>query len=154
MLLRMTPDPAITARVQQIFSDAAFLDLLGITLEGAGHGWCNTSLPVDARLLQQHGFVHAGVIATLADHTCGGAARSALGDDRDVITIEFKINFLEPAKADRLEGRGVVLRAGRSIVAAESEVFAVAGGRRELVSKCISTLAVIPSAGGNGGARA
>ena len=140
----MAPDPRITARVQQIFSDAAFLDLLGIRLRGAGAGWCDTSLSVDGRLLQQHGFVHAGVIATLADHTAGGAARSSLGDEHDVITIECKINFLKPAKAGRLEAHGVVLRAGRSIVVAESEVFAVEGARRELVSKCISTLAVIP----------
>jgi uncharacterized protein (TIGR00369 family) len=140
----MIPDPAITARVQQIFSDAAFLDLLGIVLDGAGHGWCRTSLTVDGRLLQQHGFVHAGVITTLADHTCGGAARSSLGDDRDVITIEFKINFLKPAMAERLEAHGAALRAGPSIVVAESEVFAVEGARRDLVSKCISTLAVIP----------
>lgn len=150
----MTPDPVITARVQQIFSDAAFLDLLGIVLDGAGNGWCDTSLPVGDRLLQQHGFVHAGVITTLADHTCGGAARSSLGDDRDVITIEFKINFLKPAKANRLEAHGVTLRAGRSIVVAESEVFALEGARRELVSKCISTLAVIPRTGNESGAHA
>lgn len=143
----MTPDPVITARVQQIFSDAAFLDLLGVALVGAGNGWCDASLPMNQRLRQQHGFAHAGVIATLADHTCGGAARSAFGDDRDVITIEFKISFLKPAKAERLEAHGVVLRAGRSIVTTEAEVFAVNGAGRELVSKCMSTLAVIPRGG-------
>ena len=149
----MTPDPTITARVQQIFADAPFLDLLGIVLTGAGDGWCETSLAVHDRLLQQHGFVHAGAITTLADHTCGGAARASLGDDRDVITIEFKINFLKPAKARRLEGRGVALRSGRTIVAAESEVFSVDEDRRELVAKCLSTLAVIPRGRPNGDAR-
>ena len=143
MTARSTPDPVITARVQRIFSAAAFLDLLGITLCGAGDGWCETRLPVAGRLLQQHGFVHAGVVSTLADHTAGGAARSSLGDDQDVITIEYKINFLKPAAGDRLEGRGTVLRVGRSVVVAESEVFAVKDRERTLVSKCLSTLAVI-----------
>lgn len=143
-MVNMDYDPIITARVQQIFSDAPFLNLLGIRLMGAGRGWCQTSLEIDARLRQQHGFVHAGVVATLADHTCGGAARSSLDDELDVITIEFKINFLKPAQGERLEARGAVLRAGRTIAASESEVFAVDGARRELVAKCMSTLAVIP----------
>jgi uncharacterized protein (TIGR00369 family) len=59
---------------------------------------CETTLNIEDRHLQQHGFVHAGVIATIADHTAGGAARTASGE-RDVITIEFKINFLRPASA-------------------------------------------------------
>jgi uncharacterized protein (TIGR00369 family) len=91
-------DNAIAARVCRIFDKANFLQHLGIQLTGAGSDTCETTLNIEDRHLQQHGFVHAGVIATIADHTAGGAARTASGE-RDVITIEFKINFLRPASA-------------------------------------------------------
>jgi uncharacterized protein (TIGR00369 family) len=143
-------DPELTRRVQRIFSKAAFLDLLGIELLAVGPGWCETGMTVDRRLHQQHGFIHAGVIATLADHTAGGAARSSVGAESDVITVEFKINFLRPAKAVRLVARGAVLRTGRSLVVAESEVFVVGDNGRVLVSKLTSTLAVIPAGRGEG----
>lgn len=130
--------------VAPIFVDAAFVNDLGITLNGVGPGWCETALVVVAKHLQQHGHVHAGVITTLADHTCGGAARAAVQPGSDVITIEFKMNFLRPARARNLTCRGETLRAGRNIVVAESEVFAGEGSGRLLVAKCTSTLAVIP----------
>jgi uncharacterized protein (TIGR00369 family) len=93
---------------------------------------------VRAEHRQQHGFAHAGVIATLADHVAGGAARSVVAEGENVITIEFKINFLNAAKGDTLNAAGKVLKAGKRIVIAESEVF---DGER-LVAKCIETLAV------------
>lgn len=131
------------AAVQKIFGDAAFIRHLGIELADVKEGWCRTSLVVKPEHAQQHGSVHAGVISTLADHTCGGAARAALGASHDVLTIEFKINFLRPGTGDRLEGEGKALRAGRRVVVAESEVYAFESNQRVLVAKCISTLAVI-----------
>jgi uncharacterized protein (TIGR00369 family) len=141
------PDGELTQRVRRIFVDAPFLALLGIQLHAAGPGWCETYMSADERLLQQHGYVHAGVLTTLADHTSGGAARAAVAADADVLTIEFKVNFLRPARAGRLASRGRVLRAGRSIVVAESEVYSVVANEMVLVSKCTSTLAVLPPAG-------
>jgi uncharacterized protein (TIGR00369 family) len=89
--------------------------------------------------------VHAGVVYALADHTAGGAAGTRLGPGDDVITVENKISYLRPANADSLRCRGVVLRAGKSLVFAEAEVFARRGGEETLVAKLISTLAVIPN---------
>jgi uncharacterized protein (TIGR00369 family) len=137
-------DPDVFQHVEPIFHDAAFIRHLGITLEAAGHGWCRTSIAVGPDHLQQHGFVHAGVITTLADHTAGGAARAAVAPGIDVITIEFKINFLKPAKSDTLAATGQVLRAGKTIIASESEVYAMSTDGPALVAKCMSTLAVIP----------
>jgi uncharacterized protein (TIGR00369 family) len=131
------------AAVQKIFADAAFISHLGIKLEDVKEGWCRTALTVKPEHAQQHGSVHAGVISTLADHTAGGAARAALGAGHDVLTIEFKINFLRPGTGDRLEGEGKTLRAGRRVVVAESEVYAFEEGKRVLIAKCMSTLAVI-----------
>ena len=81
-------------------------------------------------------------MATMADHTSGCAARGAVGLDRDVVSVEFKINFLRPAVADRLRCRGRVLRAGKMLVICEAEVFALKDAEEKLVSKAMVTLAV------------
>jgi uncharacterized protein (TIGR00369 family) len=130
-------------RVAAIFEGAAFLRTLGIRLEEVGPGWCQTSLPLTPALHQQHGFAHAGVITTLADHTAGGAARSAVPPGRDVLTLELKINFLRPGRGERLLARGRTLRAGRRTVVSESEVFAVEDGQEVLIAKLSSTLTVM-----------
>src|SRR5215475_12640272 len=70
--------------VEQIFREAAFVRSLGIELAGCGEGWCETKLNCAPAHRQQHGFVHAGVVMTLADHTCGGAAATTVGEGLDV----------------------------------------------------------------------
>jgi uncharacterized protein (TIGR00369 family) len=137
----MSKDEKLFENVQGIFSRAKFIGHLGIKLLEVSPGICKIQLVTNDDHQQQHGFVHAGVLATLADHAAGGAARTSVPDGYDVITIEFKINFLRPAPTGTLTCVGRVLRAGRTVVTAESEVFA--GGA--LVSKLISTLAVIPA---------
>jgi uncharacterized protein (TIGR00369 family) len=126
--------------VAGIFDRANFIAHLGMKLVEVGEGSCLVELVTDARHLQQHGFVHAGVLATLADHAAGGAARSTVPDGSDVITVEFKINFLKPALAGKLLGKARVLRTGKTVIVAETEVFS----GEILVSKLTSTLAVIP----------
>lgn len=128
--------------VEGIFYSANFVRDLDIRLVGVGQGWCETTLAVQDRLRQQHGFIHGGVIATLADHTAGGAARSASGTG-DVITLEFKINFLRPAAGDLLRCKAMVLRAGKNSIVAEASVFMVAAEKEELVAKLTETLSVI-----------
>ncbi|MGZ4872940.1 MAG: PaaI family thioesterase, partial [Candidatus Angelobacter sp.] len=102
---------------------------------------CETSLVVQERLRQQHGFIHGGVIATMADHTAGGAARSVSGE-KDVLTVEFKINYLRPAMGDRLHCTATVLRAGKTVIVAEALVFASSAGKESLVAKLTETLLV------------
>jgi uncharacterized protein (TIGR00369 family) len=125
--------------VEKIFYEANFIRDLDIRLEKVGAGTCETSLEVQERLRQQHGFVHGGVVATMADHTAGGAARSISGA-RDVLTVEFKINYLRPAIGDRLRCTASVLRAGRSMIVAEALVFAYNAGKEDLVAKLTETL--------------
>jgi uncharacterized protein (TIGR00369 family) len=132
-------------QVQEIFRRAAFIRDLKLKLSGVGKGWCETTLAPQKRHLQQHGYVHAGVLATMADHTAGGAARGAVRSGQDVITVEFKINFLRKA-AGRLRCRSKVLRAGRSTVVCESDVYAQDSTTEQLVSKALVTLAIFPAA--------
>lgn len=129
--------------VQGIFDRANFVQHLGIKLVKVAEGSCTIEMKTNEMHQQQHGHVHAGVLATFADHAAGGAARSAVPKGSDVITIEFKVNFLRPAPTGKLTCDARVLRAGKSIVTAESEVFA----DNKLVTKLTSTLAVIPAKG-------
>jgi uncharacterized protein (TIGR00369 family) len=130
-------------RVAVIFETANFLRTLGVRLEAVGPDSCETSLLPTPALYQQHGFVHGGVITTLADHTAGGAARAAVPPGRDVLTLELKINFLRPGRGARLVARARTLRAGRSTVVSESEVFEITDGQERLVATLSSTLMIV-----------
>ena|ERR1700756_1734766 len=100
-------DEAKVSLVKRIFEQAQFVRLLGIELIGFGDGGCETRVAVTPTLEQQHGFVHAGVLMTLADHTCGGAAATVVPEGQDVITVENKVSFLRPAT-----GAALFCRAG------------------------------------------
>jgi uncharacterized protein (TIGR00369 family) len=124
-----------------MFQKARFVEELGIKVTKVAEGSVETELAIRDSFRQQHGFIHAGVIATLGDHTAGGAARTVTGE-KDVITIEFKINFLRPAKGNKLTCVGKVLRGGKQIATAEAEIFDEEG---KLVAKLTETLSVIES---------
>ena len=130
--------------VKQIFERARFIRLLGIELTSFGDGWCESQLNVALSLEQQHGLVHAGVLMTLSDHTCGGAAATMAPEGQDVITVENKVSFLRPATGRVLFCRADVLRAGKRLVFVEAKVETEPSGAREIVAKASSTLAFIP----------
>lgn len=138
----MSQEQNIPAEVRAIFNSANFVRDLGIQLVGYGPGWCETTLVVQERFRQQHGLVHGGVIATLADHTAGGAAQSVCSNG-SVITAEFKINYLRPSKGDFVRCRATVLRAGSKAIVAEASVFIENAGQEEMVAKLTETLFVI-----------
>ena len=135
----MKPEGQAAESVQNIFYSANFIRDLNIQLDKVSEGTCETSLIVQDRLRQQHGFIHGGVIATMADHTAGGAARSVSGE-KDVLTVEFKINYLRPAMGDRLHCVATVLRGGKTVIVAEALVYASNAGKETLVAKLIETL--------------
>ena len=130
--------------VKQIFADAQFVQSLGIELTSWGHGWCETRVKEVPALRQQHGFIHAGVLMTLADHTCGGAAATTVPEGRDVITVENKVSFLRPATGSELTCHAEVLRAGKNLIFVEAELMTNGDKGRLMVAKASSTLAVIP----------
>ena len=129
--------------LKQIFRAAPFIASLGIELESASPGHCSTSLRLRPEHLQQTGVVHAGVIATIADHTAGGAAGSVLDHLSHPLTVEFKVNLLRAASGDQLTCRAKVLKPGRTLIVAESEVFTGTGAQETLVAKALVTLAVL-----------
>lgn len=106
-------------------------------------GWIEMSIPISEIHMQQDGFVHAGVLASLADHCSGLAAYTLIAPEEIVLTIEFKINLLRPAVGNQIFCVGQVLRAGKTVTVAESEVFAEKAGEKKLVAKGIVTLATL-----------
>jgi uncharacterized protein (TIGR00369 family) len=98
---------------------------------------------VQQRHLQQDGFVHAGVQATMADHTAGAAASTLAPEGRLVLTAEFSVKLLRPARGERLVCRASVLKPGSQLVFIESEVYAVTAGREFMVAKASATMVVV-----------
>ncbi|MEP6762345.1 MAG: PaaI family thioesterase [Sporichthyaceae bacterium] len=86
-------------------------------------------LPFRDDLCQQNGFLHAGVIASIADSACGYAALTLMAPGSDVLSVEFKVNLLAPAVGDRFRAVGTVVRSGRTLTVCSGEVIAVAEGR-------------------------
>lgn len=130
--------------VKRIFEDARFVRFLGIELLSFGDGWCETRVNVVPTLEQQHGLVHAGVLMTLVDHTCGGAAATTAPKGQDVITVENKVSFLRPAVGPTLHCRAQVLRTGKKLIFVEAEIMTDGPKGRVLAAKASSTLSFIP----------
>jgi uncharacterized protein (TIGR00369 family) len=129
--------------IEQGFRNAPFVEHLGITLEGLGSGWCEAGLELKPWHLQQTGVAHAGVLATLADHTAGAAATTQLAPGEYVVSAEFKINLLRGARGERLHCRAEVLKPGQTLSVVEAVVFAERSGKREMVAKLNATMAVV-----------
>jgi uncharacterized protein (TIGR00369 family) len=136
-------DPTIAARLRAIFSMAPFIADLGAALDDFEPGRCVSSLTVAPRHTQMMGFVHAGVIATLADHTAGACAATLVGAGQGVLTSTFTLHLLRPAVGERLVCRATALRPGRTLTVVESEVFATTKDGERLVAKATVTLAIV-----------
>jgi uncharacterized protein (TIGR00369 family) len=130
--------------VRKVFERARFVRSVGIELISFGDGWCETRIGVVPAHEQQHGLVHAGVLMTLADHTCGGAAATTAPDGREPITVENKVSFLRPATGPVLLCRAEVLRSGKNLAFVEAEILTERSNDRLLVAKASSTLLWIP----------
>ena len=130
--------------LERIFEAAPFVANVGIRLKNIALGVCETTLDIEPRHLQQNGFVHAGVQATMADHTAGGAAATLAEPGRAVLTVEFKINLLRAAKGERLICRSEVLKPGSRLIIVESEILCENSGSSTLVSKTTASVAVLP----------
>jgi uncharacterized protein (TIGR00369 family) len=116
---------------------------VGFKLNDLGVGWCETTLALLTRHMQQNNFAHGGVLATMADHTAGAASSTIVKESEIVLTVEFKINLLRPAVGDSLRCKAQVLRAGKTIIVTESEVYAIKDGDEKLCAKAMLTFAVV-----------
>lgn len=131
------------AKLNELFQRAPFIADLGMDLESLGSGACITSLKIEPRHLQQNGFVHAGVLAAMADHSAGAAAFTLVGEGSYVLTAEFKVSLLRAARGERLRCQSKVLKPGRRFSFVESEVYCETSGEESLVAKASATMVVV-----------
>jgi uncharacterized protein (TIGR00369 family) len=125
------------------FDSAGFITDLGIKLKECGPGWCESELAATDKHHQHNSFIHAAVLSAMADHTAGAAAGTLMAADENVLTVEYKINFLRPAIGDKLFCRSEVLKPGTSFTIVESSVYIADDNKKQLVAKGIFTIAVV-----------
>jgi uncharacterized protein (TIGR00369 family) len=125
-------------RIRQSFDRQGLMRTLGATLESVESGSVTVACAFDERLTQQHGLLHGGVLASLVDVACGYAALTVMPENREVLTVEFKINFMKPARTDRLIAVGQVVHAGRTLTVCEGSVFDAT--RTRLLARMTATM--------------
>ncbi|HYP53222.1 MAG TPA: PaaI family thioesterase [Pyrinomonadaceae bacterium] len=128
------------SRVRESFARQSLMETIGARLVSVAPGEVEIALPFRNELTQQHGFLHAGIVTTIADTACGYAALSLMADESDVLSVEFKINLLAPARGERLRALGRVVRAGRTLTVCVGDVFASSGGEEKLVATMLATM--------------
>ena len=116
----------------------------GFSVERVAAGIFETRLEARSEHSQQDGFVHAGVIATMADHTAGYAAFTIVPENVRILTVEFKINYFRPARGKIILCRSKVISGGKKIIVSESEVFSRESRQEKLISKALVTLMAVP----------
>ncbi|MBV9555744.1 MAG: PaaI family thioesterase [Pseudolabrys sp.] len=144
----MTDTSDVDARVRDSFAKQTIMNTLGASVASVKPGEVEIVLPFSDKVLQQHGFVHAGAVATIADSACGYAALSVMPREAAVLTTEFKINLLAPAKGERLRAIGRVVRAGKKLIVTLGEVFAEEAGQSKQVALITASLMVIDTGTG------
>lgn len=133
MAANVPQDPQYAERVRASFAKQKVMSLIGASLTRVDPGQVEIALSFREDLTQQHGFLHAGVLTTAVDSACGYAALSMMPPGTGVLAVEFKVNFLAPARGDRFLARGRVLRAGRTVIVCAGDVVALQGADEEEV---------------------
>jgi uncharacterized protein (TIGR00369 family) len=128
-------------RVRDSFDRQGFMRSIGAVLESVDAGTVTITCPFSDDITQQHGLIHGGVTASLADVACGYAAMSLMPGHMEVLTVEFKVNFLKPAKTDRLVAVAKVVQAGRTLSVCEATVFD--SSRTTMIAKMTATMMAV-----------
>jgi uncharacterized protein (TIGR00369 family) len=137
-------DPNFAERVRASFARQRMMQTLGVEIVRIAPGEIELAMPYGAAFTQQHGFIHAGVIATVLDSACGYAAFSLMPAEAAVLTVEFKTNLLAPAKGERFLFRAHVVKPGRTLTVSDGRAFAIdSGGDERLVASMNGTLMAV-----------
>ena len=131
-------------RVRQSLRDQPFMSvILGAEATRIEPGLVEISLPVNAQMLQPHGNVHGIVASAIADSAAGYAAQTLLPEAYDVVTVEYKINYMAPGIGEKLIALGKVIRAGRTLSVCSADVFAEKDGERKLFAHFLTTMMAV-----------
>ena len=136
-------DPQFASRIRASFGRQKAMGLIGASLTIVEPGQVELALPYRDDLTQQKGFIHGGIIGMIADTACGYAAYSLMPADSSLVTVEYKINILAPARGS-LVARGEVVRAGHTLTVTRGEVYAEDGKHIASMQQTLMMLAGTP----------
>ena len=134
------PDPNFESRVRTNFMRQGMLTTFGASIGLVRPGEVHLHAPFDARFSQQDGFLHAGFVTSLMDSACGYAAFSLMPADARVLSVEFKVNLLSPARGAHFRAEGRVVKPGRTITVCEGKAFSIQGGEEALCALMQATM--------------
>src|SRR6185503_12466181 len=144
-MMRQASNPAFEDEVRRSFAKQAIMGLIGGELTRVEPGVVEIALRYREDLTQQDGFVHAGIVTTIADSACGYAAYSLMPPESEVLAVEFKVNLLRPAKGESFVARAEVIKPGRTLTVVRADVFATSGaGEPQLVATMQGTMMRLP----------
>jgi len=127
-------NPIFVQEIKESFAKQTVMALIGGELTRVEPGVIEIRLPYRTDLTQQHGYIHAGVITTIADSACGYAAYTLMPQGSDVLAVEFKVNLMRPAKGETFVARAEVIKSGRTLTVVRADVHALTGEQRELIA--------------------
>jgi uncharacterized protein (TIGR00369 family) len=133
-------DPNYESRIRSSFDKQEAMKTIGANLIKVLPGEVHIEFSFIESLTQQHGYIHGGIIASVVDTACGYAACTLMSVDSEVLTIEYKVNFMSPAKGDRFKGIGRVLKPGRNITVCSGDVIAIDKGKEKIIATMLATM--------------
>ena len=136
-------DPEFEKKVIESFNRQEVMKTLNVTLLTVRPGEIELAFPFQQNLTQQHGFLHAGIVSTVLDSACGYAAFSLMPRKAAVLSIEFKVNLLSPAKGERFRAIGSVKKPGKTITVTGAELFSITGDEKKLVATMVGTMMAV-----------
>lgn len=136
-------DDLYAQKVSESFSRQEVMKTIGVNIVSVEPGKLELEFSHNAKLTQQHGFIHGGIVTTVLDSACGYAALSLMPKDSAVLTVEFKTNFMSPAQGEKFSAFGSVKKAGKTITVCDGELFALHDNQKKLVATMTATLMAI-----------
>ena len=141
-------DPGFEQRIRDSFTRLTFMRTIGARLVKVAPGEVDIDMPVRDDLTQQHGYVAAAVLTAIVDTACGYAAMSLMPAGANVLTVEYKVNFMSPARGERLLAHGRVVKPGRALTVCAGEVYALGDGAPKAVAAMLGTMVAVHDATG------
>jgi uncharacterized protein (TIGR00369 family) len=133
-------DPDFESRVRASFAAQKLMMTLRAELAKVAPGEVAIEIPFSEELTQQNGFIHAGVITSIADSACGYAAYTLMAADSAVLSVEFKVNLLSPAIGEKFSARAEVIKPGRTLTICRADVFAINSGEEKMIATMLATM--------------
>ena len=141
MILVEPANPDFAEEVRLSFARQAIMQSIGAELGRVEPGFVEIRLPYRSDLTQQHGYLHAGIVTTIADSACGYAAFSLMPRNSEVLSVEFKVNLLRPAKGDLFLAQATVIKSGKTLTVVRADVFSVSqDSKKQLVATMMGTM--------------